>query len=302
MSQGRSTFVLFNPAAGRGRGAKRRATFQAVLDRHLPGHEQATSEYPGHEVELVDAALEAGYDTIVAVGGDGTWSVAADRVVRSSRTDVALGLLPAGTGCDFGKSLGITYDRLEAAVAGIAQRRTEVIDVGRVEGRHFLNVVGFGFDIAVIDDAEGFPVLKGDLLYQFCALRQLFGFGGIPLELSNGDGPPLVRDALMLVVANANYFGGSFHIAPRASLTDGRLDAVCIGNGGPLERARLFQLVGKGRHEGHARVDLLQASSFEVSFPQPVRYEVDGEVHSSQDRSLRIESVPRALTVCVPSG
>lgn len=301
MSRDRSTFVLFNPAAGRGRGARRRDVFQALLERHLPDHDQATSEYAGHEIELVDAALQAGYQTIVAVGGDGTWSVAADRVIRSGRDDVALGLLPAGTGCDFGKSLGIIYGRLESAVRGIAQRRTQRIDVGRVEGRHFLNVVGFGFDIAVIDDAEGFPILKGDVLYQFCALRQLFRFGGIPLELSDGTGPPLVRDALMLVVANANFFGGSFHIAPKASLQDGRLDAVCIGNGGPLARARLFQLVGKGRHEGHPKVDVHQAEAFEVTFSGSVRYEVDGEVLSSQDRRLRIESVPRALTVCMPA-
>jgi YegS/Rv2252/BmrU family lipid kinase len=296
----RSTFVLLNPAAGRGRGAQRRDAYESLLREHLGAFDHGTSERPGHEVELVDRALERGYRRILAIGGDGTWSLAADRIVRSPRHDVTLGLLPAGTGCDFGKSLGIRWDDLERTVRGIAQGRRRRIDVGRVEGRHFLNIVGFGFDIAVIDDAAHMPLLKGDLLYQFCALRQLFSFPGLPLELtSNGESSE--RDALMLVIANANFFGGSFHIAPGARLDDGQLDAVCIPNAGPLARARLFRLVGQGKHEGHDRVLIEQSSSFDVSFAAPVRYEVDGEVYSSSDSTLHIESVPQALDVFVPS-
>ncbi len=202
--------------------------------------------------------------------------------------------------CDFGKSLGIRWDELERAVKGIAEGRRRRIDVGRCEGRHFLNIVGFGFDIAVIDDAAETPLLKGDLLYRFCALRQLFSFPGLPLQLA-GNGEAHRRDALMLVVANANYFGGSFHIAPDARLDDGRLDAVCIPNVGPLARARLFAAVGKGEHEGHAGVSIEQSPSFEVSFAAPVRYEVDGEVIESSGSSVRLEAVPQALDIFVPA-
>ena len=297
----RSTFVLLNPAAGRGRGARRWDAFASLLREHLGDWDHAVSERAGHEVELMDRALERGYRNIVAVGGDGTWSVAADRIVRSERRDVTLGLLPAGTGCDFGKSLGIRWDDLGRVVKGIAAGRRRRIDVGRCEGRHFLNVVGFGFDIAVIDDAAGVPILKGDLLYRFSALRQLFSFPGLPLRLT-GRGGPRERDALMLVVANANYFGGSFHIAPRASLDDGRLDAVCIPNVGPFGRARLFAAVGKGEHEKHGGVEIEQSASFEVSFDRPVRYEVDGEVYGSSGPLLRIESVPAALDIFVPAA
>lgn len=293
-------FAIFNPAAGRGRGAQRMEIFLARLHAHLPEFDHAVTTAPGEEGLLVEQALAAGHDSIVAVGGDGTWSLVADALLRRGRTDVKLGLLPAGTGNDFGKSLGITYARVDAVIRGIAARNTRRVDVGRVGERHFLNVVGAGFDIAVIDDAAGMPVLRGDALYQFCAVRQLFRFPGLPLSIRADDASPTRIDHLMLVVANANYFGGSFHIAPRARLDDGRLDAVSIANAGALERARLFSLVGKGRHEGHAKVTIRTARRLRIEAAPGLRYEVDGEVLSSASGILEIESIPAALEVFVP--
>jgi diacylglycerol kinase (ATP) len=297
-----STFVLLNPAAGRGRGARRGREFLSLLERHVGPVDHAVSERPGHEGDLLDRALAEDYRSIVAVGGDGTWSAAADRIVRSARRDVTLGLLPAGTGNDFGKSLGIRYARAEEVARAIAEGREQVVDVGRVGGRYFLNVVGIGFDIAVIDDAASTPLLKGDLLYRFCALRQLFRFPGIPVALAADDGTTLRRRYLMLVIANGNYFGGSFHIAPSASLDDGMLDAVSIFDAPPLARARLFSLVAKGRHEGAARVDVRKGRRFTVSVEgvEAIRYEVDGELCTSDGPRLEVETVPRALRVYAP--
>lgn len=295
-------FVLVNPAAGRGRGAKRLPRFRELLARHLPGHAEVVTDAAGAEAALVDRALADGFRTIVAVGGDGTWSLVADRILRSGRRDVRLGLLPGGTGNDFGKSLGVTWERAEDVVRAIAAGAARRIDVGRVGDRHFLNVVGAGFDIAVIDDSYRVPWLKGDALYRFCALRQLFRFPGLPLEISSDGGPPARVDHLMLVVANGRYFGGSFDIAPRADLGDGMIDLVSIRNAPPLARAKLFDLVAKGRHEGHPRVEVRRGARFELRFAAPLRYEVDGEVLETRGSRLVIESLPGALEVLVPDG
>ena len=295
-----SVFVIINPAAGRGRREGRIAGLRELLDRAIPDRREIFTTGPGQEAALVDQALAEGCDTIVAIGGDGTWSLVADRILGSGRHDVRLGLLPAGTGNDFGKSVGITFDRAERVVRAIAERRARRVDVGRAGGRHFLNVVGAGFDIAVIDDVVGLPLLRGDALYRVCALRQLFRFPGLPLEIHANSDRPLVLDHLMLVVANANYFGGSFHIAPHARLDDGRLDAVSIANGSAFERARLFSLVGRGRHEGHPKVVIKQASRLEVHSEPGWRYEMDGEVYTCEGGRLEIVSVPAALEICAP--
>lgn len=299
MSRNRSIFVLVNPAAGRGRRRARVGQYLALLKRYLGPFEPVITSRAGEETALFDRALSESIDCIVAVGGDGTWSAAADRIVASGRRDVALGLLPTGTGNDFGKSLGIRHERADDVARAIAERTTTTIDVGRVGGRHFLNVIGMGFDIAVIDDAARTPVLRGDLLYRFCALRQLFFFPGREIEIEPLRQKPIRMRTLMLTISNANYFGGSFHIAPRASLSDGLLDAVVIRDAGPLTRARLFSTVSKGRHEGDPHVVASRAPSFTIRVDGPLRYEADGEVLAASS-PLVVESVPRALRVCAP--
>jgi diacylglycerol kinase (ATP) len=295
-------FVLANPAAGRGRGGRRLGRYLELLRRHIGPVQPTLTERAGDEVALVDRALAAGVRTIIAIGGDGTLSAVADRVVRSGRRDVAVGLLPAGTGNDFGKSIGIFHERAEEVVRAIAERRTITIDAGRVEDRIFVNVVGLGFDIAVIDDAVGIPLLKGDLLYRFSALRQLFRFPGIDVGVSTDGGDAPLRRYLMLIVANARVFGGSFQIAPAADLRDGKPDVVSFFNAGPIRRMQLFGRASSGTHVGQPDVEIRQAPRCRLIFREPVRYEVDGEVFRSKGPELVVESLPAALTVFSPEG
>jgi YegS/Rv2252/BmrU family lipid kinase len=298
----RRVFVLFNPGAGRGRGGARVAPYLDLLRRHLPRFEHALTTRPGEEVDLADRALAGGYDTLVAVGGDGTWSAVADRILRSGRTATVLGILPAGTGNDFAKTFGLDPGRPEEMVRVIARGRTARIDVGRVGERHFLNVLGFGFDIAAIEDAERIPFLRGDALYRFAAVRQLFRFPGVPIEIADETGRSERHDHLMLVIANARYFGGSFRIAPLADLHDGKLDAVSIRNVGPLGRIRAFGRVARGTHETLPCVSVRRSRRFRIAFDRPVRFELDGEVLTAEGNVVEAESVPGALELLVPDA
>ncbi|HET6349661.1 MAG TPA: diacylglycerol kinase family protein [Candidatus Krumholzibacteria bacterium] len=301
MSRSGTPFVLVNPAAGRGRRRARVRHYLKQLERHIGPFEPAVTQRPGDEVRLLDNALRDGVDCIVALGGDGTWGAAADRIMASGRREVALGLLPVGTGNDFGKSLGIRHERAGEVMRAIAERTTRTVDVGHVGDRYFLNVVGMGFDIAVIDDAERTPLLRGDMLYQFCALKQLFRFPGIKLGIAEGNNSPNEwLDVLMLTISNANYFGGSFHIAPRAKLDDGKIDLVAIRDAAPATRAHLFNAVSKGKHERLKQVELRTAVSFSIYFEGRLRFEADGEVYTSPC-PLVVSCVPRALRVCVPA-
>src|SRR6185503_1589907 len=136
--------------------------------------------------------------------------------------------------------LGIPPRDLAGCARIIRDARTRTIDVGRVEERYFLNVVGFGFDIAVIEDSWTIRYLGGDLLYVYCALRQIAAFPGFPVEIGVDGGAAVREDLMMLVIANARVFGGGFRIAPRADLSDGRLDAVSFTN---MPRRRRFPIM-----------------------------------------------------------
>jgi len=315
-----SAFVIFNPASGHGRGARRIELYRKLLDTHLGSHEWARTEKAGDEGELAERALREGADLVVAVGGDGTWSQVADRLIASGESEVALGVLPAGTGNDFARSLGISYGSPEEAVAALAARKTRRIDVGRVVSpwrsaavgsaggagdlskapRHFLNVVGFGFDVAVIRATTDARFLRGAALYKLTAMQQLLLYRSARLRLSSGEGWSVEGRHLILTISNGRIFGGGFPIAPGASLRDGRLDACAIRDASPLGRARLFGLAGKGRHVGAPGVAVHQDRAFTVRFEEAVRYEVDGDVHESPTGEVRIEAVPEALSVVVP--
>lgn len=313
LSRDRRVFVIFNPASGRGRGARAIATYRDLLTRHVPGHEHTITTRPGEERELADRALQEGFDVLVAAGGDGTWSNVADRLVASG-AEAALGLLPTGTGNDFGRNLGIRYGSPLEAVKALRAGHTRRVDVGyvatpsasrhepdRLEPRHFINVLGFGFDIAVIDAAEGARFLRGELLYKMTALQQLFRFSGIEAAV---EGPAVGERRgrhLMLTVSNGPHFGGGFPIAPAAALDDGLLHACRISDARPLKRLRLFNLAEKGAHASSPAVEILPDREFLLTFPSPPRFEIDGDVRTTPGLQLDVQVLPGRLSVIAPS-
>ena len=163
-------FVLANPVAGRGRGARVLPEVVAALGFANVG--QGVTSEQGGEARLVDEAVAQGYRTIVAVGGDGTWGNVANAVLRAD-AEITLGFVPAGTGSDFGKSLGIPSNDVAGCARIIRAGRRRSIDVGQVEDRYFLNICGFGYDVAVLESSWKVRWLRGDLLYLYCALWQI---------------------------------------------------------------------------------------------------------------------------------
>jgi diacylglycerol kinase (ATP) len=291
-------FVIFNPHAGKGRGARFVApVLQALSERGQVGH--ALSQGPGDEGRLATEAVARGFRRIVAVGGDGTWSNVGNAILRSG-CPAKLGLVPGGTGCDLAKSLGIPQRDLHACCRIVLDGFTRAIDVGRVEGKHFLNIAGFGYDVAVLEDSWSVRYLEGGLLYLYCALRQLRSYRGFGVEVEV-DGHTLGRqDLLMLIVANARVFGGGFRVAPRADLGDGRLDALVFRNMGlPARLSALVRLL-RGTHEGHPRVQAVSAARLVCRFDRPPTYETDGEWNRAAGSEVVIETVTRALQVIVP--
>jgi diacylglycerol kinase (ATP) len=263
------------------------------------GH--ALTTRAGEEAELAAKAVAEGYRTLVAVGGDGTWSNVGNAILRSGRR-ARLGLVPGGTGCDLAKSLGIPQRDVPACARIVLDGRVKTIDVGRIEDRFFLNIAGFGYDVAVLEDSWSVAYLEGSLLYLYCAVRQLRSFPGFAAELGRDGAPPQRRDLLMLIFANARVFGGGFQIAPQADLEDGELDAIAFGNMGLWARLGIMQKLRAGTHLASPHVAASRGRSYALRFEAPPAYETDGEWNRASSAEVRVEVVPRALDVLVPAG
>ena len=211
-----------------------------------------------------------------------------------SGADCRLALVAAGTGNDFAKSVAVPardYDATARLAVDGSDRR---VDVGRIENRHFLNCVGFGFDVAVLESAANARWLKGSLVYAYAALGQLFRYRGI--ELAGGDNAAVAK-RLLFVVANGRWFGGAFQIAPHASCEDGLLDAVAVADSSPLGRVQLFVNALRGSHIRLPAVEMRQARNFSLTFRSPPAYEVDGEYRMANGSALAVDCLPGALRI-----
>ena len=296
-----SIAVIINPIFGTGGRidvARARAAQAAarLSSRGCDPSNVFITQRAGHAREIALAAVARGISTIAAWGGDGTMNEVATALAFK---DVALALVPSGSGNGLARDLRIPFDA--AAALDIAfDGRERVIDAGEIDGRFFFNVAGIGLDARV---AHRFAVdglgKRGFSRYLAIAMRELSGYEPDTLTVTT---PMASTSGLLLLVAIANgrQYGNGATIAPHALLDDGRLDVVTVA-ARPLVRACLeLPFVFMGRIDRVGGVTIAKTESVHITSPHPVVYHLDGEPIAG---TLRISAKvrPRALTIKVPT-
>jgi YegS/Rv2252/BmrU family lipid kinase len=291
--------VIVNPEAGRGRGRR-------LLDQVRHAFEGSArfrlreTRFQGDEEAIARAEIADGCEIIVAVGGDGTCARVANAIINSGGV-CRLAVLPAGTGNDFAKMLGVSrFTPLQIAevIAGDTATR---IDVGFANEYYFLNSCGFGFDASVLEASKSVRFLKGNAVYIYSALTNLFSYRGIEIS---ADGVPGTKGRLMLMVtvSNGRFLGGAFKIAPHASVLDGKLDACFFSDSNVVGRVRLFVGAMRGTHIGMPSVSTASVQHLALTFPTSPVMEMDGELRVARSRTVELTCVPRALAVVAAPG
>ena len=291
---GRCALVV-NPTAGRGRAGRLVPTVSAALREALPGTELTIVESRG--VEHAESACRqavADAATVLVMGGDGMAHLG---VNACAGTGVPLGVLPAGTGNDLCRGLGLPL-QIRDAVKALARGLTHSVDLAHVtkpDGaeRWVGCVVSSGFDSRVALRTAAMTVSIGPLAYAWSALAELRTFSPLAYRLSI-DGERRDLPAMAVFVANAEFFGGGMRAAPGASVTDVLLDLTVIH---PVSRAVLLRLLPSlysGRFVRHPAVEQLRAREVIVDGDGLIG-SGDGELLG--DVPLTVRTVPNALTV-----
>lgn len=291
--------MIANPEAGR-------RSSQGILDRAreeagrrgFARFEQTSS--PGDEEQLTALAIAAGANVIIAVGGDGTCTRIANAILRLG-APCRLAVVPSGTGNDFAKTLGVDRYTPEYVADLVVGKEATRIDVGFADGQYFLNSCGFGFDASVLEASNHVRLLKGDAVYIYSALRQLFTYQGIEVAASGVAGVTRKR-MLMVTVSNGRWLGGAFKIAPHASLLDGKLDACFVSDSNIVERVKLFVGAMRGTHLGMPSVTAASIQQLALTFASSPSMEVDGELRKARSPTVELRCVPRALSVVAAPG
>ena len=284
-------YVICNPAAGNGRARKTGEMVRSALESKGLPYEFHLTEKPGHATALAENAGACGAETVLSIGGDGTSFEVARGLMGTS---CALGVIPAGTGNDFIKTLGLPRDPKEA-LEYVLSHPAKKTDVGEINGSLFLNEVGTGFDVSVLEyAAKAKRFVRGILPYFYGVVRTLFRFHSIPVTYSTDGAAPVTADAFVVGVANGGIIGGGIVIAPGAKADDGLLDVVIVEKiPGRKLLSRLMGLM-KGKILSFPETRHFQASSIEFSSPKQ-RLNVDGEIIPAPSASIRI--LPGALMI-----
>src|SRR5512136_1043417 len=237
-------FVIVNPVSGNGKTGQRWAGVEERLRIEGAQFEVEFTHEPGHATQLASDAAAAGYRTIVSVGGDGTLNEVVNGLMTGGRTDsdVRLGVVPGGTGSDFGRGIGLPRDPLDAALR-LLKAEPHWFDIGQInckrgEGtntRYFINVAGLGFDGEVCDRVNrSSKAMGGTIPYLSSLLITLFVYRNKRVRWTL-DGQ--TRDEVLnsVIVANASFFGGGMHISPNSKPDDGLFHIITLGDWGKPE-------------------------------------------------------------------
>jgi YegS/Rv2252/BmrU family lipid kinase len=288
--------LIANPIAGRGRGRKiLPAAEEALRHQGLQFKTEVTSR-PLEAIEIARRAAEEGCELVVALGGDGTSHEVANGLLSSGNSEVALGMIPIGTGNDFADMFDTPTDLAQVALR-IREGKTRLIDVGWINDRYFVNIVGVGFDALVSIQALKIQhVLRGFPLYLAAVFITLKEYQ-IPHITVEFDGERLSMPMTMINVANGKREGGGFLIAPDAQNDDGIFD-ICLARGlGRLGILRLLPEVIKGTHVDKEPVTMAKAKRVVLDSPDPLPVHADGEIIYTEAHHLEIEIIPRRLRV-----
>jgi YegS/Rv2252/BmrU family lipid kinase len=285
--------LVANPVAGGGRAM---AVLPAVADAlRAAGADLAVvaSRSLGHATDTAAAAAADGA-VVAALGGDGLARALAGAVAGQGGV---LGVLPAGRGNDFARGLGVPRDPRAAArgLLGWDERR---VDLGDADGQPFVGIVSVGFDGEVSRLASEGSRAPGRLVYPWAMLRVLATWRPAGFRVTI-DGAPYDYAGYMVSVANAPCYGGGMRMAPRADLSDGRLDVVMTTQVSKGRFLATAPMVLWGRHIDGERVRERRGREVRVAADRPFAVHADGEEIGRLPVTLTVR--PQALRVLAPA-
>ncbi|WP_437887504.1 lipid kinase YegS [Phytobacter sp. V91] len=249
----------------------------------------------GDAVRYVAEAVQAGVDTVIAAGGDGTINEVATALVRSHGGNIpALGILPLGTANDFATSAGIPEklsNALQLAIVG----KAVPIDIVEVNNQTcFINMATGGFGTRITSETpEKLKAALGGVSYLLHGLMRMDTIKADSCEI-RGESFHWQGDALVIGIGNGRQAGGGQQLCPQALINDGQLE-LRIFTGDELLPA-LFTTLTQPDNNPHI-IDG-QSAWFEISAPHDITFNLDGEPLKGQKFNIQI--LPDALKCRLP--
>lgn len=296
--------LIVNPSADLGRAWITARDLRPLVEE-LGGADWTGTVYPTHATELAHQAGEAGYELVIAAGGDGTTHEVINGLMQLPREKrPRLGVLPLGSGNDFSYAIGMDPDPLKS-VKQIYTGKPKRVDIGMLQdnlGRceYWGNTVGIGFDTTVTLRSRKFRQFSGFPIFLLAVIQTiLLNHDAIPMKVQTES--ETWEDAyVLLVLCNGGREGGGFRVSPLAKADDGKLNYMGIRR---VSRPKMFRLLPEVMRGTHMRFKDVRSGDFQqiqIDAERPLYIHVDGEIFTGwgmDARSLQLKILPRELEV-----
>ncbi|MFD5225565.1 diacylglycerol/lipid kinase family protein [Microbacterium sp. NPDC058342] len=273
---------------------------------------ETSEDDPGRS--MAEAAVEAGCDVVLAVGGDGTVRTVAEVIAQAGEDAPRLGIVPQGTGNLLARNLGIPLGSIPKALATIASGGEREIDMGWVRTDAadpevgFLVMIGCGLDAHML--AETDDRLKdraGWLAYVEAMGRAVNAAETVDFEVTLDGGEQHALRGHTLLIGNCGSIQGGVTLLPDAQPDDGRLDLLLVSAEGVAEWAETLRTIvwdngirrllgGTDDTVSTGAAQHLTGESVSITLPTPVAFEIDGE-ESGEVSALEVRVQPGALRI-----
>jgi len=263
--------ILFaNPSSGRGKGGK----VLSIIENFLKLSNEVFSSISTKSLEqslflLRESVNKYPQAKIIVIGGDGMLHAAINNVQGNP-----IGLIPAGTGNDFARALGLSLEDPIGNIRRVLLADVEEVDLGKIGDEYFAAICSTGFDSVVNERANKLKWPTGKMKYNIAMLLELPRFKPRSYEIVI-DGKKMQTQAMLIAIANGLSYGGGMKVCPAADIQDGLLDIMILAPVPKLEFIRIFPSVFKGLHVTHPAVSILQGRSIQIK-AEAVAY-ADGE-------------------------
>jgi diacylglycerol kinase (ATP) len=293
--------VIANPTAAKGKVGKMLTSLEEMLRASGLEYSLVLTKARGDAIELARTAQTR---NVVALGGDGTINEIANGIVG---TEKRMGIIPAGSGNDFIKSVGISSD-VRTAISRLHNPETRRVDVGTVACsedtsqmppyRLFTNGVGVGFDAAVAERTLKLRWLTGTALYLVAVLQTLRSYDAPEFSVRL-DEETWKKRHLLVAIGNGRCAGGGFFLTPEAVVDDGVFDVTAIEQIPILKILRLMPRVMLGKLIQDPALRYLRTKWLEMKGDRPFMVHADGEIVGRNVTVVRVGMHKEKLNLLV---
>ncbi len=253
----------------------------------------------GDAAGFAKEAVEKEFDVVAAAGGDGTLNeVAGGMLAWGLPLQTALAVVPLGTANDFATACGLGDATPLEALKLAAGGRVRLMDVGRMNGRHFVNVVSGGFGAEVTASTPGeMKQWLGGAAYSLMAMLTAVRFRPYPARVIVED---QIQEGNLLLVAvgNSRQCGGGYQVAPNALVDDGLLDLVLVRDAEFPRWGAVYYEMTNPDLDDRQFVDYYQLKAFVIETLEPFQMNLDGE--PVRETRFEFEILEKCLPVILP--